>query len=98
MTASESPGVTKKLRPRIRLRSPSPSQAAPKSGASARVHVSDQLSGVHQIRIRVMAAKIFERRTVDYRAGGAPRSSSRMWLRVRSGDCMHGIELHAKAA
>ena len=35
MMATESLGVTKKLLPRIMLRSPSPSEAAPKSGASA---------------------------------------------------------------
>jgi hypothetical protein len=34
ITARLSDGVTKKPRPRIMLRSPSPSEAAPKSGAS----------------------------------------------------------------
>jgi len=33
MTATESEGVTKKLPPRIMFRSPSPSLAAPKTGA-----------------------------------------------------------------
>ena len=49
MMASESLGVTKKRRPRIMLRSASPSASAPKAGGSLACHVGKE-AGEQRVR------------------------------------------------
>ncbi len=54
--------------PMMRLRSPSPSEAAPKSGAAVAHHEIVELFGMDEVRVRMMVAEILERRAVPHRA------------------------------
>jgi hypothetical protein len=59
--ASESDGVTNMPLPMIRLRSPSPSDAAPKSGPRPCSSLVIERLGVHEVRVGMMAAEIRQR-------------------------------------
>ena len=79
-------GVTKMPLPMIRLRSPSPSEAAPKSGASGAHHLVIEMLGMDEVGIGMVAAEIRQRHEVAHRARPARRAGSRgsPWHRGRS--------------
>ena len=84
-------------RPRIMLRSPSPSEAAPKSGASGAHHGRHQLPGVRRVGVRMMAAEVLERLAVHHRARWRTEPLLEDRLRVGPGDRRHAVVADAKA-
>ena len=80
MMATESEGVTKKLLPRIMLRSPSPSDAAPKSGASAEYIVFTSSSAYVRLGSGWPPAKSSLGSSLTQDEGSAPRTSTRIGL------------------
>ena len=82
-----------------RLRSPSPSEAAPKSGAVGRHQRGHRGPWRRRVRVRVMAAEIGQRHAIDDRAL-APRRvrRSKIGVRIRPGDGVHRIEAQAEAS
>jgi len=93
--ATLSLGVTKNLRPMIMLRSPSPSEAAPKAGAFS-PYISATSASACTSSGRGDAAEIGQRRSVDDGSGGARAAARKSPLR-KAGDCAHRIEAHAVA-
>ena len=84
-------------RPMIRLRSPSPSEAAPKSGAAGRHHQVVELLGVDQVRVGVVAAEVGQGRAVDHRARRRTQLALEDRVGVGAGDGVHGVEAHGEA-
>ncbi len=85
-------------RPMTRLRSPSPSEAAPKSGASGAHHLVVELLGVDEVGVGVVAAEVGQGGAV---ADGARRRAEAVLEDlggVGAGDGGHGVEGHAEAA
>jgi hypothetical protein len=78
------------------LRSPSPSEAAPKSSRPA-PHQLDQVVGMDQVRVRVAAAEVLQRRAVHHRAGLGAEAVLQDLLGVGAGDRVHGVEAHAES-
>ena len=81
----------------IRLRSPSPSDAAPKSGASGPIISVEQRLGMDEVGIGVVAAEIGQRRAVDHGAGGGAKRALEDRLGIGSGHRAHGVEAHGEA-
>jgi hypothetical protein len=90
-TASESEGVTKKRRPRIMLRSPSPSLARRSRGRLA-PQLGDQVGRVGEVGVGVAAAEVGERRAVDHRAARRAEPPLEDLHRVRPRDGVHRVE------
>ena len=82
----------------IRLRSPSPSEAAPKSGASGAHHLVVECLGVDQVRVGVVAAEIRQRHEVARRALRRAEPVFQDLLGIGAGHGVHGVERHAEAA
>mmetsp|Transcript_4179 Transcript_4179/g.15319 ORF Transcript_4179/g.15319 Transcript_4179/m.15319 type:complete len:205 (-) Transcript_4179:767-1381(-) len=80
MMATESEGVTKKLLPKIMLRSPSPSDAAPKSGASGANIVFTSSSAYVRLGSGWPPAKSSLGTSLTQDSGSAPRTSTKMGL------------------
>ena len=80
------------------MRSPSPSEAAPKSGPSGTHHGIHQLARVRRVGVRMMPAEVLERLAVDDRAGGRAERPLQNRPRIRPGDRRHGVVTGAKTA
>ncbi len=80
------------------LRSPSPSDAAPKSGAFAPLHCVDEIVCVRQVRIGVAAAEVRQRLAVHHGPVRRAESSLEDLVGVRARDGVHRVEQHAEPA
>ena len=78
------------------LRSPSPSEAAPKSRALRPLGQGHQLLGVGQVGVRVTAAEVLQGHAVHDGAGGGAQAVLQDLDGVGPGDRVHGIEAHAE--
>ena len=85
-------------RPMTRLRSPSPSEAAPKSGRLDRHHQVVERLGVHEVRVGVVAAEVGLGLAVADGAGGRAQAVLEDLGGVGAGDGVHGVEGHGEAA
>jgi hypothetical protein len=61
-------------------------------------HAVDQVGGVHQVRIRVLAGKILQWSPVDHRALGRAKLFFEDVDGIRAGRAVHAVEDHAKPA
>src|SRR5258705_791088 len=62
------------------------------------VHTRHQFFRGREIRIRVLTTKILKRCAIDDRSGRRAQSLLEDVMRIRSGDSIHRVKLHAKAA
>ncbi len=85
-------------RPMTRLRSPSPSEAAPKSGAPATHHLVEESLRVHEVRVGMVPAEVGQRHPVAHSAGGGAEAALEDLGGIGAGDGVHGVEGHAEAA
>jgi hypothetical protein len=92
-----SEGVTKMPLPMIRLRSPSPSEAAPKSGASSAIIVVVEGVGMHEVGVGMVAAEIGQRHEVQHRALARAEAVFEDFLGIGAGHRAHGVEDDAEA-
>ncbi|MCY1231711.1 hypothetical protein D9M72_441710 [compost metagenome] len=67
-------------------------------GRIGRHHRLVERAGVHQVRVRVVAAEVRQRNEVHHRALGCARAFLDDLLGVRPGDGAHGVEDDAEAA
>ena len=66
-------------------------------GGLWRHHQIEQLLGVHQVRVGMVAAEVGQRRAVAHRAGGSAELAFENGMRIGPGDGVHGIEGEAEA-
>ena len=78
------------------LRSPSPSEAAPKSGASEPFISCDELGGVGEIGIGMAAAEIRQRGSPNHGAFGRAEAALENLDGVGTGHRVHRVVPHAK--
>ena len=67
-------------------------------GSIGRFHAPHQIRGMHQVRIRVVAAEILQRRAAQHRAFWRPQTLLEDVTRVGARHPVHAVEQHAKSA
>ena len=84
--------------PKTRLRSPSPSEAAAKSGASGAFMRSSKMAGMDEIGVGMPTTEILQRHAVDDGAASAPSRFSKISCAYGARYSMHGIKYHGETA